>query len=329
MKIALISASIIILLILAGFSIKYESDEDAWQKEQDALVRLRSGMQYESILMVRTRLADADAAVEDYASRQRIFPLRHTGAVKDARKAIDYFSEALEWNQKATSDAGVDVDQGDLMKLASYLGVTKSVARSCQNGELAVSPQTVAAIFALYGAYWTGAAEGRSEVRPEGPNPPLEPDRELQQCRHAQLLAVQAQDAANKAKEEALAAAEKEKEEAAKAREEAFLAGYPYQVELSSYYACSFVLSIDGQAKTFIKVNVGMPDSFRMHGSAAIENASCDVYSADRPPYRTAQSEITVKVNGSPYLPKWMPTGKLDARNYNVPYYQAIIAPAH
>lgn len=319
----------------ASLTVKYFSDENAWQKAQDSLIRLHSGMQYESILMVRSRLADADAAVEDYASRWRIFPLDHLGQVQDARKGISYLSNALDWSSKADSAPGSDTDQADALALAAYPDVTSSIPRWCEDGQLAFDARVAVADFGIYGNYWIELAEGKEDKLPAGPESPLNPTRELQQCREQQEAQVKAQNDAVKARLDALhaRAAEAEAKQraqdaAAEAKEAAFLAKYPYEVELSSYYPCSFALSVDGQAPSSTRLNTGTPDFFRMQRFAKIEDASCDVYSSDRPPYRTPQTEIEVKVNGSLYSPKWLQEGKLDAHNHNVPYYRTTIAPA-
>lgn len=334
MKTAFIAIGVAILLFVGACSYKYIQDQAAWQKEQDALVRLRSGMQYEAMLMIRSRLADADAGVEDYASQWRVFPVNHTKKLEAARKGILYTSNALDWSTKASSQPDLDADPEDAATLASYPDVTTSLPRLCDGGDLAFSPKVAAADFRVYGDYWLELALGKWEPEPSGSNPSFDPSRELQACQQQQIATVKAQKAALAGRLRSLrarAAAEEAEEEAKaaeeKAKEEAFLAKYPYEVELSSYYPCSFDLSVDGQQPSQIRLNAGNPKSFRMQRYAVIMNGSCDVYSTDRPPYRTAQTEIEVEVNGSRYLPKWLQEGKQDATNHNVPYYQATISP--
>lgn len=334
MRTAFIAVGVGISLFVGACSYKYIHDQAAWQKEQDALIRLRSGMQYEAMLMVRSRLADADAGVEDYASQWRIFPVNHSKMLEAARKGILYTSNALDWSTKASSQSELDTDAEDATALASYPDVTSSLPRWCSDGQLAFNPSLAAADFRVYGDYWLELALGKWEQKPSGSSPPLEPRRELQACQQQQIATVKAQNAALAERLRSLrakAAAEEAEEQAKaaeeKSKEEAFLAKYPYEVELSSYYPCSFDLSVDGEQPLQTTLRAGAPRSFRMQRYAVIKDGSCDVYSTDRPPYRTAQTEIEVKVNGSRYLPKWLQEGRRDAANYNVPYYQTTISP--
>ncbi|HLW82452.1 MAG TPA: hypothetical protein VKS20_10470 [Candidatus Acidoferrales bacterium] len=325
MKSILITGGIIILSACAACSFKYFSDEAVWQNAQDALIRLHSGMQYESILMVRSRLADADAAVEDYASHWRIFPLDHTRRVQDARKGISYLSGALDWSSKVDSEAGSDTNQADALALAAYPDVTSSIPRWCEDGQLAFDPRVAVADFGIYGNYWLELAEGKEDRQPIGSEPPLNPTRELQQCREQQVARVKAQNAAIKARLDALrartAAAEAEQraqDAAAKDKEAAFLAAHPFQVQFSSYYGCSFVLYIDGEA-TGSKISLpGPPVSFRMAHSMTLEDARCGFK-------HVPADEILVRVNGSWYSPKWVQ--ETAGRPGDPPSFKATLLP--
>ena len=334
MKKDVIATTLAVALSLGLIFYKYSVDEAAWQRAQDAIVRLRSGMQYESLLMVRTRLADADAAVEDYVSQWRVFPMNHQSLLQAAHTGISYSSEALDWSTRPASENSLDTDPADAQLLSRYLDVSTSLPRWCENGQLAFDPRVVAADFRVYGDYYLELSEGKNREKLHGSELPLNADRELKGCQQKQIDAVKAQNAAlarkllsmreqasvKRAKDDAEAAAEK-------AQEEAFLAKYPFEVELSSYYPCSLSLSIDGQAASRVILSSGIEKSFRIQRSADLEDAICDVYSSDRPPYRTPQTEIETRVNGSRYLLNWAKENKSDPKNYNQPFYRTTLAP--
>src|SRR5579863_8333053 len=95
-------------------------------------------------------------------------------------------------------------------------------------------------------------------------------------------------------------------------------AAHPFQVQFSSYYGCSFVLYIDGEA-TGSKISLpGPPVSFRMAHSMTLEDARCGFK-------HVPADEILVRVNGSWYSPKWVQ--ETAGRPGDPPSFKATLLP--
>lgn len=313
-----ITISSVLLLFVMLCLYKYVSDEAEWRQAEDALVRLQSGMQYESMLMVRSRLADADAAVEEFRSGWRIFPLKHDERVSDAKRGISYLSLALDWNAKAAPGKTSDSEPSDGAALAEYPDVTKFVSRWCENGQLVFNPRIAASGFEAHGDHWLLLAEGKADSNPVGPNPPLDWQKENQACEQQQLATARAQTAALEARLKALQA----KQAAEKAAERAaFLAKYPYEVQLLSSDGCSFTLYMDGQMviPSLSLYPGAQPYTTHMQRSDRLElnHVRCK----QEPP----EHAIEIQVNGSKYSANWSQEGK--ASPGNPPNYQTTIAP--
>jgi hypothetical protein len=136
-----VAISSVVMLIVAGCLYKYASDVAEWRKVQDALVRLQSGIKYESVLALRSKLADADAAIEEFRSGWRVFPLGHKERVSDAKTGLSYLSMAL------------DPDAIGGTTLTLYPDVAKFVPRFCISDKATFNGSDAALGFATLGRH--------------------------------------------------------------------------------------------------------------------------------------------------------------------------------
>src|ERR1039457_1198257 len=89
-------ASIVLIAVTAliGYQ-KYSADNAAWTKVQESLTRLSSGIEFEPIISLRSKLADTDAAIKTYQSQFRLFH-SSTSSLVSAKRGIQYMAISLE-----------------------------------------------------------------------------------------------------------------------------------------------------------------------------------------------------------------------------------------
>lgn len=135
----------IAFVALSSVLYKYFSDKTAWEKIQTELVRLHSGLEFESIIALRSRIADTDAALKMYTKEWRTYPPRRMERVQNAEKSLTYINFALDWQTRSGDD------QPSARTSEKYPDVTTSIRRSCVDDKLFISPSDVAATFVIAG----------------------------------------------------------------------------------------------------------------------------------------------------------------------------------
>jgi hypothetical protein len=156
-----IGVALALFLMIAGASLyEYESDKAAWDTVQAKLIRLDSGLQYESILAIRSQIADTDAAVRMFASEPHAFPPDRMQRVQYSKKAIAYLALATDLQINGASDTELSSSSADLERLAQFPDVTTFVRRSCEFGYLAFDRKGAAAASAQLGHFMLSRAEG-------------------------------------------------------------------------------------------------------------------------------------------------------------------------
>jgi hypothetical protein len=303
-------ATAIVLTISAAATLlyKYQTDRTAWMRVQEKLLRVQSGLQYETILALRSVLADTDAAVKNFSTDWRIYPPDHDRRVEEAEKAVSYLGLALNWETKNATREDATVDADELQEVGKYADVTTFVPRSCGSGRLVVNSQAVAVAFVTRGMVLIQRAEyplapNSPQLPLNGKFGPLDVSKETAQCQEWEADAQKA-------------AAERTRAEQArqKAERERYWAQFRYRVELRVYTTCSFDLYIDG--KHTLHQSSDEASVFGATGSVRVENVQCTVRPRDA---------ISVSVNGQQYQPKWQvewATGKLGYRATIIPMQQ-------
>jgi hypothetical protein len=162
--IALLLITALVVCAVAG-AWKYFSDEAAWAEMDRSLIRLQSGIRYEAIINVQSRLADADAATREYSSKWRLFPIGYRKAAPAAEHGIAEIEEALQWEKWAASEGGEDSEPSHLEELVRYPEVFERVKLGCDGPAVKVDPSAVTTVFLKAGLTWIEAARGGGNVK--------------------------------------------------------------------------------------------------------------------------------------------------------------------
>jgi hypothetical protein len=137
-----------VLLALGSALYKCQVDNSAWQRADESLIRLRSGLQFETLLQLRSKLADADAALSYYTSKWRVLPVRHKDRVRLASRAISDLGLAIDL---ATS--GDQVLNADELRIVSreHPEAVILISRDCSAGKLSASASAASAALVTLG----------------------------------------------------------------------------------------------------------------------------------------------------------------------------------
>lgn len=263
----------------------------AWNQVQQSLARLSSGIQFEPVIMLRSKMADADAAIKGFESDFRIFPADKKERVDAGKRGIRYLDIAL-------NDAkGINRWED----MAHYAEVTRWIPRSCAGDKLtAFSRETVKETFAISGSYLIRKAAG--EVTDKGWEDvaegaffsTLELSKETAECQQQYASAMK------KAEEEKKATAKKADEEKKAAK---------YHIDVYNPENCLMTAYADGK-----QVFHGFDPGSRFHLDANKEARLSEVSCQDNP-----ANSIRVKINGHDYVLNWVKKGYSE--------YTAVLAP--
>ncbi len=228
--------------------------------------------------MLRSKMADADAAIKGFESNLRIFPLNQKDRLQTAKRGIHYLDIAL-------NDAkGI----GGWEDMTRYLEVTKFTPRSCLGADLAFNREKIKEAFAFSGSYFVRDAAG--EVRDEDRNvwqkgifPTLRLSEETAGCQQQYTAATRK--------------AEEEKKAAAVAHQ----AKWKYHIDVYNPESCSMSAYADGK-----KVADVIRRSTRFHLDANVEAHLSDVFCVSLTP-----NSIRVKINGYEYDLHWVRSGNI------------------
>ncbi len=64
----------IAFIALSSVLYKCHSDKTAWEKVQAELVRMHSGLEFESVIALRSQIANTDTALKMYTTDWRVYP---------------------------------------------------------------------------------------------------------------------------------------------------------------------------------------------------------------------------------------------------------------
>ena len=173
---------------LLGLGAKYVADRSAWSDVQAALYRVDSGIQYESIIALRSHLADADAIVRTFESSLRFYPTDYPERARLARLAISYLGLATEFQTDNVSSDTLTSNAQYFAKLAQAPDVSTFVPRTCRYGYLAFDLNAAASAALRLGEATLKRAEGEplrtgDTLKPTGGFGPLNFDAESNACK--------------------------------------------------------------------------------------------------------------------------------------------------
>jgi hypothetical protein len=283
---AIVVAAAIFVLALCAGSYKYHADVEAWEQVQNSVVRLQSGIQFESVIALRSHLADADAAVKLYQSRWRAYPPGGRERARDAEQSLDYISSALDWQTRSGDD------QESVRTLGKYPEITTSIRRSCLAGRIFISSSDVSAAFVVAAKELLGHSEypatSKSDLSLTRQFAPLDFGKESAECER--------QKAAREENERQQAVARKESEE------RKYWVQFRYRVSLklvpSAAGTCVFDVKTDGKFVDSIELYPSRTREFGANHKVEMLAAQC--YGGTPP-----TDVIRISVNGKPYAPKW------------------------
>jgi hypothetical protein len=75
---------------------QYSSEVAAWNNVHESLTRLSSGISYEPIIALRSKIADTDAVLKIYESKPHIFVRGRYRTLESARRGLQYMDMAIE-----------------------------------------------------------------------------------------------------------------------------------------------------------------------------------------------------------------------------------------
>jgi hypothetical protein len=278
---ALILTGILFAGILGAILYKYRADKTAWEEVQRGLVRLHSGFQFESVIALRSHLADADTALKLYRAEWRTYPPGRKERVRNAERSLGYINSALDWQTRSGSKDYDTLDQSSVLALEKYPDVTSNLSRSCAAGQIRIPSAAASAAFAIAGISLLDRSEypTASDAHATSGNnsPPLDFEKETAECQRQEIA---------------------RKESEAKK----YWAQFRYRLGLkllpSQPGTCVFDLKVDGRFVDSIELYPGRTREFGMNRNANIFRAEC---------YKDAipGAAIQATLNGKTFEPKW------------------------
>jgi hypothetical protein len=263
---------------------EYTSEVTSLNTARQALIRVDSGVQYHSVMNLRSKIADADAAVTTFRLHRHVFLRSYQ--LDSAKRGLTYLDIALD-DAKAIRDWR-DMD--------AYLDVTAFAAfgpRVCSEGHLLFWPAMVVQPFMEIGRDLVRKAVGESPLlAPNGAVPVLDYAKESAACVQAQEVEIREADARKAADE---------------ARKQADEAKWKYHVQISNPDGCGFAPYQDGNRGPrsnaiafYFHANdsVGLVDAVCVHGE------------------RNPASHLAVTINGKRIDVDW--------HNQDKWYYEAM-----
>jgi hypothetical protein len=179
------------ILALSAVLYKYHSDKDAWEKVQNGLVRLHSGLEFESVIALRSHLADTDAALKGYTTEWRIYPPGRQERVRNAEQSLKYINFALDWQTRGGSSEADTLSQASVRELEKYPEVTTQLGRPCADGQIRIYSAAVASGFEIVGMSLLQSSEYPAVSDTSGPAPsqlpPLDFEKETAECQKQEI----------------------------------------------------------------------------------------------------------------------------------------------
>jgi hypothetical protein len=255
--------------------LRHQADWDEVQKEA---IRVDAGLRHESLLALRSRVADLDAAISGYV---QVDPVRKDeNRVRSLQQAI----ESLEWAIDHQS-VSVIVDGSDdftFYQSRPYLLAEPSCDE--KTGKLLLGSLTLAKASLTYAEVAFASPAGTPVLR----------TTELNSLR---AECSSAHDAYQKAQADAAEVHLKEQEEAAEARRRQHVREYLLQVEIENEGAENTTLYLwvdEGDEASYV-----LSPQQKQHLEAK-ENIKVKTYDTD------TYSSLTFRVNGLPWIAPWI-----------------------
>lgn len=230
---------------------EYTSEVTSLSTARQALIRVDSGVQYDSVINLRSKIADADAAVTTFELGRHLF-------FRDARAQMDVAKRGLAYIDIAIDDAK---EIGGWSDMERYTDVTTWVPRTCVDGELVFAPAMVVEPFLGIGHDLVRQVVGEAALLPsKPPTAPLNYSKESTDCVH--IKETQAREAAAESAAKAQLALQQE-------------AKWKYHVQISNPDGCGFAPYQDGDRgpRTYATAfyfhandSVGLVDAVCVHG---------------------------------------------------------------
>jgi hypothetical protein len=291
--------AIVVTVILIG-CYKYISDESAWSKVEESVIRVQSGLQYESLLLLRSKLADADAAIHDYSSERRFFPIDNERRISEAQNGIFDLGIAID----ADRNSGANADAATLVAIdARHPNVSTFIPRMCSDGSVSADASSVASAFVQQAiAFFKLATNDQNQQTgaPSGSYPRFDMEGETRKCKEELARAVQQAAEAAEARKRDAEARQKEAIAAAEEKKRLYWSQFRYHVQLSSFTICTFHTDIDQLQSGPTTIEGGTLD-FGVNRSFTLSHADCE---GETDP----SAFIRITINGQPYLTKWEPS---------------------
>ena len=206
--VAILAAMVILVVTILSAAFwcyrEYTSDVTS-QTARQALIRVDSGVQYDSVINLRSKIADADAAVTTFELGRHLF-------FRDAAEQMEVAKRGLAYIDIAIDDAKEIRGWSDM---EGYKDVTTWVPRTCVDGELVFEPALVVQPFLAIGHDLVRQAVGEAALLPSKPlTAPLDYSKESTDCVH--IKETQAREAAAKTAAKAQLTLQQEQAEDAK-----------------------------------------------------------------------------------------------------------------
>jgi hypothetical protein len=271
-KVAAYLIAAFVIVALGARVYKGSVDEAAWGRVEGSLVRVRSGLKFESLFQLGPVLADADAAIAQFESTPRLLPLNHVKRSRLASKAITLLGEGVNWTPKP--DETLD-EISTRSFMAEQPEVVDYVLPSCSDGQVILKGSSVAVAFVELGAAMLETAlDPQKTVVPRGH---FDIAAATESCKQ---LEAQAKDQANRR----------------------LWASFRYRVDIalsnSSAKSCTFDLTVDHDQHSTETVGPGPGFEYGVQRFMALDSTRCDGGVVP-------ENAIRFRVNGKPASPVW------------------------
>jgi hypothetical protein len=269
--------ALLCIAVLGALAYRYHQDVAAWEQVERSLVRLQSGFQFESVIALRSHLADTDAALALYGTGRRMYPPDRKERIRNAEKSLAYISSAIDWQ----TQSGRNFGGPSLQALEKYPDVTANLYRACEGGQIQAASQSVSSAFEIAGLSLLESSEYPSTSVPHGALPtkytPLDYQKENTECQRGE-------------------AGRRDSEQ------KKYWAQFRYRVSLrlipSAPGSCVLYAKMDGTSREMVELAPGSTREVGANHVIEIVDARC--YAGAIP-----GDTIRIAVNGKPYTPEW------------------------
>jgi hypothetical protein len=254
----------------------YSSDSSAWNQVQLSLTRLSSGIEFEPVITLRSKLADTDAAIQTFDSELHILPRNRGEKLASAKRGVQYLGISID-------DARRIQNWDDMQE---FLEVSKFARRDCDGDHLAFSSGQIKQAFAIAGSYLIKNAAGEESDRDgkgwQGSYPALDLAKETAACRERNTQSL------------------KLSSESKRAGDAMHAAAWKYHIDVSDLAGCDMIPYSDDQIVRIRGFHYAK--TFHLHLDANDEAHLDSVFCGGGPP---SAEMISIRINGVKFDPDW------------------------